>query len=52
MENAWTREIEDIAREFNTNLHKGLTHQQVLQAREEYGKNGMDIILLVPEMGY
>jgi len=41
MEDAWTREIDDIAREFNVNLHTGLTESQVQQNLEKYGKNGM-----------
>ena len=40
MENAWTREIEDIAREFNLDLRNGLTESQVRIALEKYGKNG------------
>lgn len=40
MEDAWTREIEDIAREYNVNIHTGLTHQQVIELREKYGLNG------------
>jgi hypothetical protein len=40
MEFAWTREIEDIAREFNVDLHTGLTDRQFRLALQEYGKNG------------
>ena len=40
MEDAWTREIDDIAREFNVTLHTGLTESQVQQNLAKYGKNG------------
>ena len=40
MENAWTLEIDDIARQLNVDLHSGLTQKQVAQALEKYGKNG------------
>ena len=40
MDDAWTREIDDIAREFNVNLHTGLTESQVQQNLAQYGKNG------------
>lgn len=40
MENAWTREVEDVAREFGLDLHTGLTEAQVHKARQKYGKNG------------
>jgi hypothetical protein len=41
MENAWTREVDDIAREFhNVDLHTGLSSHQVLLSLEKYGKNG------------
>lgn len=41
MENAWTREVDDIAREFhNVDLHSGLSAHQVLLSLEKYGKNG------------
>jgi hypothetical protein len=42
MEYAWTREIEDIAREFNVDLHTGLTKRQVRLSLQKYGKNGKD----------
>jgi hypothetical protein len=41
MEHAWTREVEDIAREFNVDVHSGLTEKQVLAALKKYGTNGM-----------
>jgi len=42
MENAWTREVEDIARELhNVDLHSGLSSQQVELSLEWYGKNGI-----------
>ena len=40
MEYAWTREIDDIAREFNVDIHTGLTTQQVALSLQKYGKNG------------
>lgn len=40
MEYAWTREIDEIAREFNVDLHAGLSRQQVASALQKYGKNG------------
>jgi hypothetical protein len=40
MEYAWTREIDDIAREFNVDIHTGLTRQQVALSLQKYGKNG------------
>lgn len=40
MENAWTQEIEDIARELDVDLHTGLTTAQVQTALSKYGKNG------------
>jgi len=41
MENAWIREVDDIAREFHkVDLHTGLTSQQVELSLEKYGKNG------------
>jgi Cation transporter/ATPase, N-terminus len=41
MENAWAREVDDIAREFhNVDLHTGLSSHQVLLSLEKYGKNG------------
>jgi hypothetical protein len=43
MEHAWTREIEDIARELKVNLNAGLTHQQVVEARAKYGTNGISL---------
>jgi hypothetical protein len=41
MDNAWTREIEDIARELDVDLHTGLTNTQVQTALSKYGKNGI-----------
>jgi hypothetical protein len=41
MENAWTRGIEDIARELDVDLHTGLTNHQVQTALSKYGKNGI-----------
>ena len=41
MENAWTREIDDIARELGVDLHTGLTNTQVNAALTKYGKNGI-----------
>jgi hypothetical protein len=41
MENAWTREIDDITREFNNvDVHTGLSSHQVRLSLEKYGKNG------------
>lgn len=40
MENAWTREIDDIARELAVDLHTGLTDTKVNAALTKYGKNG------------
>ena len=40
MEYPWTREIEDIAREFNVDIHTGLTEAQVRLSLQKYGKNG------------
>ena len=42
MEYAWTREIEDIAREFSVDLHKGLTKRQARLSLQKHGKNGKD----------
>ena len=41
MENAWTREIDDIVRELAVDLHSGLTDTQVKAALTKYGKNGI-----------
>jgi Cation transporter/ATPase, N-terminus len=41
MENAWTREIDEIARELAVDLHTGLTDTQVHAALSKYGKNGI-----------
>jgi hypothetical protein len=40
MEQAWTHEVEDIAREFNVDVHCGLSEAQVSAALTKYGKNG------------
>ena len=40
MEYAWTREIEDIAREFSVDVHTGLTEPQIRLSLQKYGKNG------------
>jgi hypothetical protein len=64
MENAWAREVDDIAREFhNVDTHSGLSSHQVLLSLEKYGKNGnlpvptpwnvvlcMDVFLLFPRV--
>ena len=46
MEHAWTREIEDIAREFNLDTHTGLTEPQIRLSLQKYGKNGKASSLL------
>ena len=48
MEYAWTREIEDIAREFNVDLHTGLTKRQVRLSHHKYGKNGKEHLPRAP----
>jgi len=56
MENAWTRGIEDIARELDVDLHTGLTTAQVQTALSKYGKNGshpLHVLLMVsPARGF
>jgi hypothetical protein len=51
MENAWTREIEDIAREFNVDIRTGLTEPQFRLSLLKYGKNGKTLSYIVCHTG-
>jgi Cation transporter/ATPase, N-terminus len=40
MDFAWTRQIQDIARELDVDIHTGLSDKKAALAIQHYGKNG------------
>ncbi|CAG8570883.1 6205_t:CDS:10 [Ambispora leptoticha] len=41
MEDAYVKTIEEVVNYFNVDIDKGLTQEQVLEAQNQHGKNGM-----------